>query len=374
MKPIGFSSSLDELSRRGDIPWRAIQVSTHGHDRVVEANILMPQWREFEAKGLKHRDNVRIAPCSTFEFPAMTGPGTITNIWFTFMPYKMRKIARYEKYWEARKKIRLQIYFDEESEPSVDCPIGDFFGVGFGEYKVYQSKYLEETSGGYICRFPMPFKKSARVCIKNTSEKGECSAFYGAITYRQYDEPFTSEPYYFHARYREEVPTQKSIPYKVLKAGGEGFYVGMVLNQENARRGDWFKFLEGNTKFFVDSDDETPSLEYTGTEDIFQGAWYYIYGEFSAPYSGLTIRSLNNLGPIRTALFSKFLKNKVSQYRFHELDAIPFKESINIYIHHGEFDEIPTNQSSVAYFYAKKPVLVSMDTLKKGEFIDEYYK
>ncbi|MHA1794453.1 MAG: glycoside hydrolase family 172 protein [Promethearchaeota archaeon] len=371
MKPSRWNFDYSSSCFQDDINWRVKQVSTHGHDRVIEANFMMPLWKRFEKKGLKHRDNVKIEPGASFVFPEITGPGCIVNIWVTFTPFKMRNVGHYERSWPARKQLWIQIFFDGESEPSVNSPIGDFFGVGFGEYKEFQSRYLEETSGGYVCRFPMPFKYGARVVIKNTSDHHSCLAFYGAVTYRQFIEPLEKDPFYFHALYREEFPTSEGIPYKILDIKGTGFHAGMVLNQENTRRGDGFRFLEGNTKFFIDGE-MSPSLEYTGTEDIFQGAWYYIFGEYSAAYSGLTVRSLANFGPVRTFIFSQLLKNKASQYRFHELDAIPFNESLLAFIHHGEFDEIPTNQSSVTYFYAKKPNEVNMKPLDHGDFVDEY--
>nr|MDO8116787.1 DUF2961 domain-containing protein [Candidatus Sigynarchaeota archaeon] len=217
-----------------------------------------------------------------------------------------------------------------------------------------------------------PFKKEARVVIANTSEKYAIIAFYGAITYRQYDASFSSEPYYFHAIYREESLTKQRVPYKIVDVKGDGFYAGVVLNIKNAKRGHGFMFLEGNTKVFVDGE-ATPSIEYTGTEDLFQGAWYYVTGEFYAPYSGLTVRSFSRWGMIRGTALSYLARAKTSQYRFHEQDTIPFKKSLLVHIHHGEFDEILTNESSVAYFYARKPVMLNMFPLEQGDFKDEYY-
>ena len=371
-----MESNFERLCKGKKISWSVKQVSTHGHDRPVKASFLTPWMKEFESRGLHHRDSVTIPPSSEYEFPMLDGPGMIVNMWFSFTPYKLRGIAFYNRSWAARKKIRLRIYFDGEETPSVDVPIGDFFGVGFGEYKEFRSKYLEETSGGYVCRFPMPYREGARIVIFNSSPNGTVHSFYGAITYRQQDKNenggFLRDPYYFHAKYREELPTTPKIPYKILDVEGNGFYAGTVLNLSNATRGRGFTFLEGNTKFYIDGEDE-PSLEYTGTEDLFQGAWYYTNCEFNAPYSGLTIRSFASKGPVRTFIYSKCAINKASQYRFHELDAIPFKKSLLSFIHHGEFDEVPTNQSSVTYVYAKHPVKINLKPLKHGEFKDEYY-
>jgi hypothetical protein len=106
---------------------------------------------------------------------------------------------------------------------------------------------------------------------------------------------------------------------------------------------------------FIDGE-EKPSIEYTGTEDIFQGAWYYVKGinreetEFSSPYHGVNYISQNKSGAIKQALFSKFTKCKSSQYRFFP-EGIPFKKSLRVSLHHGEFDEVPANYDAVSYWY-----------------------
>ncbi|UCE14793.1 MAG: DUF2961 domain-containing protein [Candidatus Heimdallarchaeota archaeon] len=361
-------SNLEELVFCKNIEWKTKQVSTHSHDKPLVAHFTQRQWKFMVERRLKHQDYTIIDPQSKFHFPVLEGPGCIVNIWFTFSS-GLVSLRKYYNTWEIRQKVYLRIYFDDEKTPSVDSPIGDFFGVGFGKYREFKSKFLEETSGGYVCRFPMPFQRNTRLEVVNTSEKNVI--FYGAVTYHQYDKPFTHKPYYFHSKYREEMPTTPEIPYKLLDAKGEGFYIGCVLNQVNIKRSDGLRFLEGNTKFYVDGEYE-PSLEYTGTEDIFQGAWYYIAGAFSAPYHGCTVHSWKKAG-ILGFIMSGYRKNQISQYRFHEVDAIPFRKSLLVFTHHGEFDEVQTNQSSVTYFYAHHPIQTNWEPLKTGEFIDEYY-
>ncbi len=371
MPPPLNPSTYEEMIFIKEIPWKIKQVSTHSNETPLVAHRTQKQWQFMVERGLKHQDYIQIKPQSKFDFPVLgEGLGCIVNIWFTFSS-GLLSLRKYYNSWEIRKKVFLRVYFDDEAIPSVDSPIGDFFGVGFGKYREFKSKYLEETSGGYVCRFPMPFQKNARIEINNTSKK-ETVIFYGAITYRQYEDDSPQPSYYFHAKYREERPTIPKIPFKLLDASGEGFYIGCVLNQENVKRSDGLKFLEGNTKFYVDGE-TYPSLEYTGTEDIFQGAWYYIGGAFSAPYHGCTVHSAWKKAGMLGFVRSAFRKNQVSQYRFHEMDAIPFKKSLLVFTHHGEFDEIVANQSSVTYYYARKPIQTNWEPLKKGEFPDEYY-
>lgn len=361
--------------------YRVAQVTTHGHDRPIGG--LLPSWKEFA--GEMHRDSVPISPGESWAFEEMLGPGKIINFWWTGMPAvdfnllegkislsalvrnfsAIRHLVNFDQFWGLLKKVWLQIFFDDEPTPSVHAPLGDFFGVGFGEYKHFTSRYLMMTAGGYVCQFHMPFRKKARVVLVNKNEKLWIPAFYGAVTYLQYrDESPLENQGYFHAAYREEIPTTRGKPYLMLDTATMGLpekpghYVGVVLNTEGASKKSGFYFLEGNTKMWVDGEKEQ-SLEYTGKEDYYQGAWYYTKTrhrsktEFSAPYHGLTVKTLNRFGLVGGLLLAGSKPMRLSQYRFHP-EGIPFQKSIHITVHHGEFDEIASNFSSVAYWYQKR--------------------
>lgn len=358
--------------------YRVRQVSTHGHDRPLVP--LLRSWRPYA--GTMHRDNVPIPPRGSWAFEEIAGPGKIINFWCTVMPplawdiekekltagvlwrnlSRIRRLAGYHRLPELLQGVWIRIYFDGEEKPCVNAPLGSFFGVGFGEYKHYQSRYLMMTSGGYVCQFHMPFRRSARVVIVNTHESLSVPAFYGAVTYLQYeDERPVARQGYFHAQYREERPTRAGEPYLILDTrtmgapDRPGHFVGVVLNTEATRRDVGFAYLEGNTKFWVDDEPE-PSLEYTGLEDYYQGAWYYVKprnrqgSEFSAPYHGLTVKSLSRFGLLGAMVLAGVKRTRVSQYRFHP-EGIPFRRSLRVASHHGEFDEIEGNYSSVAYWY-----------------------
>lgn len=384
-------TELDDLPLFKD--YKVLQVSTHAHDKPIQA---MGMWKEFE--GTMHRDNVGIGVENKYIFPEMAGPGKIINMWFTMTPAvplpkgvdvqefllsegklnmkhirkhaksflnMVKRVIRYNEKPIIHKKLYLRIYFDDEDRPAVDCPLGDFFGTGFGKYKHYWSRYINTTAGGYTCNFHMPFKKKARVEIVNTSKTHAVIAFYGAITYAQYDSvEKVKDMGYFHCKYHEEHPTKKGIPFVFLDTmdgeffgkEGRGHLVGLILSGRPVHpKQNAFNYLEGNTKFFVDGEKE-PSIEYTGTEDIFQGAWYYVKGvdrdetEFCTPYHGVNFISQNKRGAIGQTLWSRYTKCRSSQYRFFP-EGIPFTKSLKITLHHGEFDEVPTFYDGVAYWY-----------------------
>jgi len=394
---------VDTHTEFDDLPifkdYEVFQVSTHAHDKPIQP---FGMWKEF--KGMMHRDNVPIAVNDKYIFPEMEGPGKIINIWFTMTPavpfpsgkdpqetmidpsgkrmlskegkkiirknlkgfYKMvKRTVQHDEKPIVHKKVYLRIYFDDEKSPSVDCPLGDFFGTGFGKYQHYWSRYLNTTAGGYTCNFHMPFKKKARVEIVNTSKTHAVLAFYGAITCAKYKSP---EPLksmgYFNCKYVKEYPTKKGVPFlfldtldaRFLGKEGPGHLVGLMLSGRPVYpKKHGFSYLEGNTKMNIDGEKD-PSIEYTGTEDIFQGAWYYVKGVnrketvFYSPYHGVNFISQNKRGTIAQVLWSKRTNCMSSQYRFFP-EGIPFKKSLKIILHHGEFDEIPTYYDGVIYWY-----------------------
>jgi hypothetical protein len=133
-----------------------------------------------------HRDNVPIPAQSSWAFEEMRGQGKIVNFWFTAMPPvdfdlsgkirpadllrnlgTIRHLLAFDKFEGLLRNVWINIYFDDDPTPAVDAPLGDFFGVGFGEYKPYQSRYLMMTAGGYVCQFHMPFHKTARLVLVN---------------------------------------------------------------------------------------------------------------------------------------------------------------------------------------------------------------
>jgi len=306
-----------------------------------------------------HMDFVELDAQESYRFPLIEGPGIINCMWFTLSPYwrgitgilwNLYKFMKYSQ-MDSIKKVLIRVYFDDEKRPKVESPLGDFFGVGYGKYVHYHSKYLGMTSGGFLSYFPMPFRKFCQVEIVNTHPKYKIKNFYGAITYEKL-ETFPENFGYFYATYNEEIPCKKDIPYTILDTNGEGHFVGTTLNMQGYSRGLWngmllgMFFLEGNLNIFKDDDpDNKPSYECTGTEDYFLSGWYFNKNKFYAPLHGVTVRTRR-----WDALFSR---SRVTAYRFHE-PPISFNKKIRVIIHHGEFDQVKSDYSSVAYYYKRR--------------------
>lgn len=254
------------------------------------------------------------------------GPGVIVQFWVTIGardPWFLRRIL-------------LRMYWDGEENPSVETPIGDFFGTGF-QYKHFVTPFIGMSSGGYYSYFPMPFRKSARVEVVNQTGQ-PVNSFYYHIDYQKLETPLEPDVAYFHSQWRRVIRTSEKSNYVVLDAEGEGHFVGLNMSMQGYDGG--LQYLEGDEMVYVDGETQ-PSLYGTGTEDYFTSGWYFNKGEFAAPYHGLILKD-DSLG-------------RIAAYRFHVQDAIPFKKSIRFTIEHGHANAEAADYSSTAYWYQQEP-------------------
>src|SRR6516225_3050697 len=279
-----------------------------------------------------------IAPGETLTLMDEAGPGVISHVWIT--------IASPEAY--HLKKLVLRMYWDETS-PSVEAPLGDYFGLGLGNYFLYQSTPLAGGSDKALNSFfPMPFQKHARITVTNEGqEKGE--AFYFNIDYRALSPPLRADTLYFHAQYRQATPC-KAIKgnglnvegqdnYVWMEATGRGHFVGVTMSVMENADGWWG---EGDDMFFVDGE-RTPSINGTGSEDYFLGAWGFTGGPFAYALFGAPVQ-----GPERAGA-------RWSVYRFHLDSPITFTKSLRATIEHGHANDRADDYDSVAYWYQTEP-------------------
>jgi hypothetical protein len=193
------------------------------------------------------------------------------------------------------------------------------------------------SSGGYYCYFPMPFNKKARIEVVNETGQ-EIYAFYYHIDYQKLEESLDHDVAYFHAQWRRELRTNSDENYIILDAQGEGHFVGCNMSMQAYKKSLWY--LEGDEMVFVDGE-KSPSIYGTGTEDYFTSGWYFKNGTFNAPYHGLVVKD-DSLG-------------RISAYRHHIPDPIPFKQSIKFTMEHGHDNNEICDFSSTAYWYQKEP-------------------
>lgn len=305
-------------------------------------------------------DRLHINPGEKRVIADINGSGCITHIWMT-MDCKEKFFLR---------KAVLRIFWDGEENPSVETPIGDFFGAGHAIPKNFTSLPLTmspEDGKAFNCFFPMPFSEKARIEIENECKNAELILYY-YIDYEAYKE-MVEELGRFHAQWRRENPCDgimergmcneefqgcgkffsaaKNLTgkgnYVILDAQGKGQYVGCILSIHNlreTREDNWYG--EGDDMIFIDGEKWPPSLHGTGTEDYFNTAWCPTQ-EFSAPLHGIIMAGGPNWS------------GRVTLYRFHIVDPIHFSKSVKVTIEHGHANRRSDDYSSIAYWYQLEP-------------------
>jgi hypothetical protein len=278
------------------------------------------------------------------------GPGLLTHIWIT--------VASDEGY--HLKRLVLRIYWDNEAAPSVEAPLGDFFGLGLGEYHKWESELLSVGSDKALNSFfPMPFQKHARITVSNDGQQ-KVEAFYFNLDYRALVQPLSSGTLYFHAQFRQAQPNHgwtsdwrsNGDPkvdgktnldgkdnYVWMDATGRGHFVGVTMSVFQNQDGWWG---EGDDMFFVDGETR-PSINGTGSEDYFLGAWDFGGHPFSYRFYGAPVVGEERAG------------GKSSVYRFHLDSPMPFTKSLRATIEHGHANHRSDNYYSVAYWYQTEP-------------------
>ncbi len=198
-------------------------------------------------------DSKHPIPGETLVLADLQGPGIVNHIWIT--------IADNEYGWP--RLLRLRVYYDGHKTPSVDVPLGDFFGAGHGYERNLNSMMVRNASFGRARNsfWPMPFQKSCRITVTNEGKR-RVTSFYYHVDWQKHDS-LPKDSGYFHAHYRQATPPPSGKLYTLLNIRGEGHYVGSVLNIVQTQMG-WFG--EGDEMFYVD-DEATPRIEGTGTED-----------------------------------------------------------------------------------------------------------
>ncbi len=294
-------------------------------------------------QGWKVNPFIYIKPGETFTLGEIDGSGIINHIWMT-------PVGEY-------RLMILRFYWDDEKEPSIEVPVGDFFAAGWGimnEPVINSATMAVNPRSGFNSYWQMPFRKKCRITMENMSDK-KASVYY-QINYSL--EEVAEKIPYFHAQFRRV----KELPFKevftiVDGIKGKGQYVGTYL-AHGARKSGWWG--EGEVKFYMDGDKDFPTICTTGEEDYFLGSYGYndrkidgkmYYDSFSSLYSG----------------FYEVKKSKIDgfvgifgQYRWHVLDPVRFDKDLKITVQSmgwGPKGYLPLKDdlASVAYWYQIEP-------------------
>ncbi|WP_263357438.1 DUF2961 domain-containing protein [Acidicapsa ligni] len=295
-------------------------------------------------------DMVQIEAGKSATLLDITGAGVITHIWVT--------IVSPDEY--HLKNLVLRAWWDGESSPSIEVPVGDFFGLGLGEYFIYESELTAvSTTKAMNAYFQMPFSSAARITVTNEGSK-KTDAYFFAIDYVVLP-GLPADLGRFHAQYAQAAPCKGEVDdwnqkgdnavysrknldgkgnYVYMEATGRGHFVGVtqsVLQNQNS----WFG--EGDDMFFIDGD-TLPTINGTGTEDYFNGAWNFGKQAFSHRNHGAPfIENPERIG------------GRYCMYRWHTESPIAFEKSIRATIEHGHANNRSDDYYSVAYWYQTEP-------------------
>jgi hypothetical protein len=298
-------------------------------------------------KGWKISPSVVIKAHTTFTVAEINGSGAIQHIWMTPTGNWRYSILRF--------------YWDDETTPSVEVPVGDFFCQGWGKFAQISSLAVCANPGsGFNCYWPMPFRKKCRITMENIND--EDMVLYYQVDYVLTDVP--KDAAYFHAQFRRTNP----LPYKqnyvlVDSIRGKGQYVGTYMAYGSHNNGWWG---EGEIKFFIDGDTDYPTINGTGTEDYFCGAYDFDtrrkneqgieesnYTEFSSPYTGLA-QVLKGDGHYTVA-------QRFGLYRWHIKDPVRFDKDLKVTIQDlgwrdgGRYLPLQDDISTTVFWYQTEP-------------------
>jgi hypothetical protein len=291
-------------------------------------------------QGWKVNPFVVIKPKQTFVLADIGGEGAIQHIWMT--PTGTWRFSI------------LRMFWDGEKDPSVEVPVGDFFGMGWGVYSRISSLAICVNPGSaFNSYWPMPFRKGAKITMQNLDDKD--MVIYYQIDYTR--APVPKDAAYFHAQFRRVNPVPYKQVYSIIdNVKGKGQYVGTYLAYGVHNDGWWG---EGEIKFYLDGDKDFPTINGTGTEDYFCGSYNFEnqkkkrYEEFTSPYSGL-IQVIEPDGLYRS-------QQRFGLYRWHIPDPIRFDSDLRVTIQDlgwrsgGRYLPLQDDISSVAYWYQTEP-------------------
>ena len=344
----GIDSSMGNLYRLSDAKTRSISPENFTGEKG-KGGMADPKNEERNVANARHaaRDLgqgwkvnpfIIINPKETFTLAEIDESGCIQHIWMT--PTGNWRFSI------------LRIYWDDEKEPSVECPVGDFFGMGWGEYAHLNSLAVCVNPGSaFNSYWQMPFRKKCKITMENLADAP--MRLYYPIDYSLTEVP--EDAAYFHAQFRRTNPVPYKDVYTIVDGiKGKGHYVGTYMAwQVNNNR--WWG--EGEIKFFMDGDKQFPTICSTGTEDYFCGSYNFDRGgkyiEFSTPYAGLH-QVIRPDGTYRA-------NQRFGMYRWHITDPIRFEKDLKVTIQDlgwradRRYLAQRSDISSVAFWYQQEP-------------------
>ncbi len=284
-------------------------------------------------------ETLDLAPGEGGEIARPGGPGAISAL--------RLRLPDDEDGAEVLDGLRLRMEFD--GRRTVDSPVGAFFGTGLGEHPVRSLLFAMDTSPGgwYTAWWPMPYRQDARITLVNTSGR----------TISGIDTEVTSAPdahwdaalapdgtagYFSTESHRGG--TTPDADWTVVDRTGRGELAGVVQTVRGyVPDGNMRQYLEGDERVHVDGS-LTPQLHGTGTEDFYEGGWYFNRGTFSNPLNGNTAHKRRTSGCADEC---------DSLYRLLLSDAVGYGSALRFGVEHGAQNDASAHYDTTAFLYAR---------------------
>ena len=339
----GLGSNLANLYRLSDARSRSISAENptgeKGGGARASTGISAEAARDLGV-GWKVSPCVAIGAGETFEVADITGPGSIQQIWMTTTA--------------AVRMLTLRIYWDDSATPSVEVPLGDFFASHWETFaQVSSLAVCTNPSNGFNSYWEMPFRRRCRITVENLT--GSDAMLFYQVNYQLTEVP--EDAAYFHAQFRRSNPLPYGEVHTILDGvTGQGHYVGTSMAWGVHNDGWWG---EGEVKFYLDGDEEFPTICGTGTEDYFGGAWcFHVDGRYQAyttPYAGMpTVITPDGSDANRS-------QTRFGLYRWHLTDPVRFAGDLRVTVQalgwrpDKRYLPLTDDISSVAYWYQTLP-------------------
>ena len=294
-----------------------------------------------------------LAPGESAVLLDITGPGKITHLWLTLM-----ELPEHDT---MIRDMVLRMYWEGNAVPSVEVPLGDFFGLGHALPAQFYEKHkftissapttVGDSERALNCYWPMPFHRAAKIEIYNNGAR-TLRLLYYHVDYELGEQPADSA--LFHAAFRQELnlPGQVDTPeyvnldgkenFLMLETEGRGHYVGCFFYVDTDKGGWWG---EGDDMIFIDHD-PMPTIYGTGSEDYFNNAWGFRH-PFTFPYIGAPLLVKRPDGGEYTTL-----------YRFHLSDPVLFATHLRVTMEKWWEKTKRNCFTCVVFWYQDKPIAV----------------
>jgi Protein of unknown function (DUF2961) len=297
-------------------------------------------------RGWKVAPYVVVPAGSAADLAEIAGPGVIQQIWLTPAGCAWRHLI-------------IRMYWDGQEQPAVECPAGDFFAAGWGGFswsgpvQISSLPVCVNPGSALNCFWEMPFRRRCRITLENMS--GRDARVYYQVNYELRD--VDGEAGYFHAQFRRSNPlAYRAVHTIVDEVTGPGHYVGTYVAWGSNNNGWWG---EGEVKFYLDGDDEFPTIASTGTEDYFLGSYNFWvndrYQVFTTPYAGLAQAIVPDGRDPRVT------QSRFGMYRWHLTDPVRFSTDLRVTMQaigwrpDGRYLPLQDDIASVAFWYQAAP-------------------